>query len=296
MRWRRPTPDEARRDAERWRDALLATLSTLPDVPVLLSGGMDSMSVLAGLVTLGRKPACVTYRLDGAYSEDMSVAIRITRDLGVPHHAVLIDPDPRQLRADVERAIRVVGTRKTRVECAVPMFYLARYVNRALGASSAFVGDPGIIEDIRAYQVATNASGGVDTPAMRELRLRGYGEVGPGSAAMREAAARYGVDLIGPFAHEPIASTGLGLEPYAINYPRQKGIALRAFPDIFGDGRLPTPTGYRYWKPNKSLQTASGYADAVRRAFDIDSPRKMVGVYNDIARRQAKLPKEVPWA
>lgn len=289
---RHPTPEQARIDAQSFRDALLATLETLPDVPVLLSGGMDSMSVLAGLVTLGRKPDCVTYRMAESYSEDMAVAVRITRDLGVPHHQVTISEDHGQLRHDIERAIRFVGTRKTRVECAVPMFYLARYVNRVLKASSAFVGDPGIIEDVRAYQVAINASRGVDTAETRELRLRGYGEVGPGSAAMREAAARYGVTLIGPYSLEPVASVALGLEPYAINYPRQKGIALRAFPDIFGTAR----TGFRYWKPNKSLQTASGFADLVQQAFGIDSSRKMVGVYNDIARRQATLPKEVPWA
>lgn len=284
---RRPLPDEARADTKRWRDALLMTLADLPDMPIMLSGGMDSMSLLAGLVTLGRKPDCITYRMADSFSEDMAVANRITRDLGVPHHHVLISEDPAMLRADAERAIGRVGSRKVRVECYVPMFHLAEYASRVLNASSAVTGDPGIIEDMRAYQVATHATHGIDNDEMKVMRRRGYGEVGPGSAAMRTAASDAGVTLVGPFALEPIASVSLALEPYAINYPRHKGIALRAFPDIFGKGRERTSSGYRYWKPNKSLQTASGYAEHVMRAFGESEPKRMRGVYGRIERGAA---------
>lgn len=274
---RRPSPQESASDTARWKDALLATLQDVPDAPLLLSGGMDSMSILAGLWTLGRRPDCVTYRLASTYSKDVAVATRITTDLETPLHRVLVPEDESQLREDVLSAIRIVGSRKTRVECALPMLYLARKV-RELGADVALVGDPGIIEDVRAYQVGVNAANGEETEELRALRLRGYGDVGPGSAAMREAASSQGVSLVGPYSLEPIASTGLAMEPWRVNHPLQKGIALRAFPDVFGEGPR-----FRYWKPNRSLQTGSGLADRLMRLFGETSTSGMGRVYRKLA-------------
>jgi hypothetical protein len=240
---------------------------------VLLSGGMDSMSIVAGLVAIGRKPDVITYRLEHAHSKDMATAYRFASSLGLTQHRVILDDSPDSIRALVAQSVALVGSRKTRVECAIPMIAMAEYANRALNASYAVVGDPGVIEDVRAYQVGVNVAGGEETEELRELRLRGFGDVGPGSAAMREAAASRGVTLVGPYALEPIASVALAMEPWRINWPRQKGIALRAFPDVFGTGPR-----FRFWKPNKSMQTGSGLSDRIAEVYGL-GPKQMAAQY-----------------
>lgn len=279
---KRPSPEEAERDTRDWREAFLATVEPLPDVPVLLSGGMDSCALVAALVSIGRKPDCITYRMASTFSEDMAVATRLTRDLGLTLHRVLIPDDVASLHRDVEWAIPIVGTRKTRVECAIPMRYMGERAS-AIGATQVLTGDPGIIEDVRAYQVLTNASDGVETDESRAIRMaRPATGINSASDAMRHVASLANVELLEPYRLDPLRSVALAMDPYRINWPRQKGIALRAFPDVFGDGRLPTPSGYRYWKHNKSLQTASGLSDSIARSYGVTS-RHMLGIYNRIA-------------
>jgi hypothetical protein len=59
-----------------------------------LSGGLDSRSILLGLLDTGRRPRTITWGLESALHDprnDVAVAQRLARELGVPHEFVATD-------------------------------------------------------------------------------------------------------------------------------------------------------------------------------------------------------------
>lgn len=233
--------------AAAWRENLLATLSPFCNLPILLSGGMDSATLVAAALELGTRPKCYSFRLGGQDSQDVRVARKICRDHDLALHVLDIPRSPHHLIADVRRIIGLLRTsRKAAVQCAHPMMYLARKINDD-GHTTAIVGTGGICEDNRKSAVLLAQEG---EEAVRELRRKNLMEFwGSATGEMLNMAHHMGVILVQPYATEPLASHGLSLDLAEINRPRQKGIALRAFPDFFQRG---------YWRQNSPLQVNSG--------------------------------------
>lgn len=270
----------------RWREALLETLRPYRDLPLLLSGGMDSVALYAGLRALGSNPVCFTYRVEDRPSADVAAAARICREQG---SRLVIDAVPAD-RASIERDVRYIvariGTgRKSAVECAVPVWYMTRSVHFS-GFTAVLSGDPGIVEDNRAFSVGILQEGETERwAAYRRQRLYRRAEDGvDASEAMRMAAADWGVMIIQPYALDPLSEVGLSIPVADINSPRQKGIALRAFPDFFG-----YPDRLRYWRKNTSLQSASGLREAYAEAFG-RGQRSVVREYNRLLRESTGGP------
>lgn len=232
--------------AARWRAALLEVVRAWRNEPVLLSGGMDSVTLLRAAVELGGLPPCYTYRLDGEDGPDFEMAARVARDLGVPFREVVIPRTRRQLEADVREVIDLLRTaRKTSVQCAQPIMHLARRV-RADGFARAVVGTGAICLDDRTVMVVLGERGEGAAREYRRDKLEDrYRDCGTGR--MHEMALLCGVRLEEPYSDEPLRSVGLELDVAELNRPRQKGIALRAFPDL-----------EPYWRRNVSLQVAGG--------------------------------------
>jgi len=276
--------------AANWREAMIETLRPMAGLPVLLSGGMDSVAIVAGLVAMGRRPVCYTYRLRGVPSEDVAMAAQVTLAYDLPWMLVEIAADPAQIEHDVRAVLPVIRSgRKTAVECAVPMAYLAsRLVDH--GWDEAISGDPGIIEDNRRFAVGILTDGETEEwRAYRRQRLGRGDESDDASRAMRVVAAHYGVALRQPYAVDPLSAVGLDLPEAEINSPRQKGIALRAFPEFFG-----YPDHLRFWRRNKSLQSASGLRETYAAALlaperNPRGHRAVVAVYRDMLRQETGL-------
>src|SRR5690606_20762498 len=111
--------------AATFRAAVIATLTPLPETtPLLLSGGTDSATVLAGLLALGRRPDCYTFRLGAHDTADVRVARSMAETFGLRHVVVTIPQDATTLLRDVRRVLRIIGTpRKVSVQCSHPFLY-----------------------------------------------------------------------------------------------------------------------------------------------------------------------------
>lgn len=239
--------------AMHWREALLDTLGRFPDVPLLLSGGMDSVTLLAGLTVLGERPLCLTFALEGEESPDVVAAREVAAYAGVPLSISWIRRST--LRENAREAVRVGGTaRKTAVQCVAGILPLLRRL-RDGGYQEALIGTGGVCEDNRRAQVlSADRSPGVrdELDALRRRNLYALDE-GSATRVMSRVGAERGISLFEPFALQPIAEVGLRMSWEQMNTPRQKGIALRAFPEFFGDPGCP-----RFWRRNASLQVAGG--------------------------------------
>lgn len=229
--------------ASRWKDAFLETLRPYRGWPLFLSGGMDSAALLAGFLELGARPDCIAWQLTGSPTSDVRAATRMTAAHGL---WLTVAYTPREAAAQEEIVRRVIATTgmtgKVAVQCAVAMDAMADAV-LGLGEETAVIGVGGIVDDTRAVTIAARTATDAELLAIRRKDL----EPSAGTEAMFRVAAAKGVELRDPYAEEPVASVGLSIPFAEMNRPKQKGIALRAFPWLEA-----------HWRQNSPLQVASG--------------------------------------
>lgn len=240
--------------AAEWREKLLRTVEPIADLPILLSGGTDSATLLAAAVDLGARPHCYLYSLTEPVSDDFRIGRRMAEAMRCGYTAVWISRTRRQLEEDVRRLVSTLRTaRKTSIQCAQPLMHLARRI-RDDGFDRAVVGTGAVVlDDRRVMEIRAN-EGEEAARAYREEKLEDR-HLDCGTGRMHEIARRVGVTLEEPYSDEPVRSHALALDVTDLNRgPRgfgQKGIAVRAFPGFW----MREP---RWYRRNSPLQVNSG--------------------------------------
>lgn len=262
-------------DAAKWRDCLLEVLGPLQGFPLWLSGGTDSGTLLAGLLALGDRPDLFTFRVGAQDSQDVAVARRMAEDHDLSLEVVEIPRNERQLLQDVRTVMGILGiSRKAAIQCSQPVLHMATATVRR-GWGNAIIGTGGVIEDNRKSAVMLAAEGEEAVRALRRRNLLDW--QGSATGAMVRVGAACGLALHQPYATQPLADYGLSLDVRAINFPRQKGIALRAFPAFWA---------HPYWRKNSPLQVNSGVRDwhdtLLQSPVNRRGHKAVVGIYNDL--------------
>lgn len=277
-----PTP-AIDRTAMRWRELLMEAARPVRDRPLLLSGGTDSAAILSAQLACGGRPPLYTFGLVGVQSADVETASLIAREFKLKHAVVLVERTIERFREDVEWIVKELRTvRKTAVQCAQPVLHLARRIKKD-GHDVAVVGTGGVCEDNRTCQMTLYYEG--EEAARKYRRTTIYSSQGPemnGTRAMHRIAKAAGVELAEPLTAEKFAEYGLSLDLAEINRPRQKGIAMRAFPEFW-------KRGPNCWKRrNSPLQVNSGlreWHDEVLTAYRARYGEKLsiLMLYNGVA-------------
>ncbi len=96
--------EAARRVRAALEDSIRVRLDTDLTVGVILSGGLDSTLTLLHVREM--HPDCVAFTIGTPGSDDISYAHRVTRDLGVDHEVIELDPGDIRL-PDIREAIRL---------------------------------------------------------------------------------------------------------------------------------------------------------------------------------------------
>jgi hypothetical protein len=283
--------------AQMWKDAYLTAIEAIPaGAALFLSGGVDSASILAGLVELGRTPKCYGYRIGDRDSADSAMAAHMCRDEGLDFDLTEF-PSPTHVDwwvRDVREIIELTGkSRKTILQCAQPMRQMAAAVKRD-GHSDAILGTGAVVLDDRTVMVKLHQEGEAAATEYRREKLNDrYGDCG--TSAMHDMITHFGMGSHEPLSDEPLKSVALGLTigelakgPNGKNI--QKGIAMRAFPWFF---QRPG-----YWRHNVSLQVGSGLREVHDQVFlaPAQNPwgyKRVIGVYGkmleDIQSQQGRL-------
>jgi len=265
--------------AEKWRELFLEVVEPHRDVPIYLSGGVDSATILAAQLASGGKPKAYVLSLGGTRSGDVKVALSMVDHFGLDHSLVVIPRSEEVLVDDVRRMIRLLGTtRKTAIQNGQCTWHLG-CAAAADGHSEAMTGTGGVSEDCRAVWIILHRDG---EKAAREFRrgtlFRSAGDEMDGTKAMHAASAAAGVELIEPYSTQPFADYSLSLDMAEIHKPVQKGIALRAFPEFWTAGS--------WYRSNKSMQVESGIREwhdtLLASRWNRRRGRAVLSVYNDI--------------
>ncbi len=242
----------------------------------MLSGGVDSATVLAALLAIDRPPRCFTFTLGRYESEDLASARAMCRELDLDHQVVRIPQDALVLERDVRRLVRIVGPRKTWVQCGHPYLYvvpqLAEY-----GYHGVYVGLFG--DDLwgTGRRVMSGWRRLGDTWAREErnkklalLLVDDGGEL---------VAQSLGAEMLDPFTDEGVMQFLIARSFTEMHVPRLKSLAIGAFPEFWSRGA--------WYREPLNYQIGAG----IRAWHDtlLTSPlnrrgnRAVVGIYNDLS-------------
>lgn len=259
--------------AKQWKELFINALKPHQHLPLLFSGGMDSLTILAGLMELGEKPNLYTYMLSNCVSKDVQSAQNNAQRLKLNLSVVEIPQE--NLLSDVIEIITLLPkVSKSAIQCGHPMKYLAGKIVDD-GYDSVLCGTVGIVEDNRKISVILSKLGedGARDYRTQLLKKAGLG----GTGGMRLVSAQYGVKLIEPYRNEMLAKFQLSLDMSDINFPRQKGIAIRAFPTFFNEAK---------WRRNSPHQINSGIRELhdtllLDPKINTRNNKAVIGVYNN---------------
>lgn len=250
-----PAKDDTARE---WRERLETSITE--DVPedahICLSGGVDSGTLLAAMLGMGRKPICWGFRLGTQNHPDLVVARRMAQDFGLQFRVVDIPRNEATLLDGIRRSYQATGLYfKTAIECAHPMLRMGEAIAEHTPQAYVVFGTGGVVEDNRTvnqlwHKARRTPRGSKEREAVDRARRHNlYNWRGSATGAMVLAVEHFGLTVVQPFANPTLGDFQLSLTIDEVNTPKQKGIALRAYPAFWRRG---------YYRSNSSLQVATG--------------------------------------
>lgn len=270
--------------AKEWRTSLLEVIEDgdMANIPNLLSGGVDSATLLAAQMELGGKPLCVTFTIGGRLHDDAKMALRMADRYELDIDIVKLDPSKAALVSDIRRVMKIRKTaKKASIQCSQPIMHIADRL-KDLGFDRAMVGTGAVCLDDKRVAILVSQQGEEAAREYRRSKLEDrYTDCGTGH--MHGIARDLGVCLEEPYSDEPLRSFALALDFAELNRgpegPKQKGIAIRAFPEFWS-----TPG---FWRRNSPLQVNSGIREWHDQllddpAFNTRGLKSVVGIYNDM--------------
>ena len=267
--------------AEQWRVFLEMAVEPVKDKPLFLSGGMDSVTIAAAAVALGGSPPCYTFRLAGGRLPDFKNAERVAGELGLTFNEIVIPRDVETAVEDIRRVGWLLPSRdwvkKTVIQCGIPFLYLADAVRKD-GFDSAITGMAAICSHLGEGMWRNESE-----LAKLKYRTKQFFDVyaNTADAAIVLCSAAGGIALFDIYRIEPLRSFGLTIDFAEMNRPRQKGIALRSYPEFFNRG---------FWRENESLQIGSGLREFHDVALINDEAVNTFGVKESAALYRRLMP------
>ena len=117
--------------AQVWRENFLEQMKRYKNEALLLSGGLDSGTILAAQLALGGRPRLYTFHLQNTLSVDATAAQEMAKRYDLEISTVVISRDRTQLVEDVKRIIKLHGkVGKALIQCSHPLLYVGEQVKK----------------------------------------------------------------------------------------------------------------------------------------------------------------------
>lgn len=254
------------------RDVLMKEASDISDkhVAVLLSGGIDSASILFSLLESNKSVTCYSFMLDGKMSTDFALARRNAREFGAEFVPVFLPRDIATLQKDIVLLAKLGARKKTDFECGWPMLYAynavqERVVFSGMGADGHFcLSKKGLLhykDRIDVFRKMTFANPGY---AQQPLHNR--------------LARRLNKVAVLPYVTSQMQQVFAGKSWEEVNRPKQKQPILDAFPAQFRRMKV---------LPHTNLQLgdsgiASHFMTLLKTRWNVGNWKSPVGIYNAV--------------
>lgn len=222
------------------------------EVAVLLSGGIDSISVAFAAHRLGKTLNCYTMYVDGKVSNDAQNAINTAKEFGWNMNIVDVPTD--NIVSDFKRLINHYScVKKTQLECTWPFLYVYPHIKEkelltGWGADGW-------------YGVSKKACLHFKEPKEKfdEFRYNYFNASNPvGVNQQRQLCEEYGIKFIAPYFDDRVKEYMMQFDWYEMNKPFQKCKVVNAFPE-FQRTKV---------RRHENLQLASGVPDHFEKLLD----------------------------
>ena len=197
------------------------------DVAVLLSGGIDSISVALAAHRLGKKLHCYTMFVDGVENADSKNALAVAKTFGWP--ITLIDVPVDNLdKIFITLIEKYKCKKKTQLECTFPFLYVYPSIKEK-ELLSGWAADGW-------YGVSKKACLHYKKPKSRfdEFRKEYFAAENPVGIRQQEMLAKeYGIKFIAPYIGDKrVEDYMMQFDWFEMNLPKQKIKVIEAFPEF----------------------------------------------------------------
>ena len=253
--------------------------SVLDECAVLLSGGVDSLSVAFAAQRLGKKIHAYSFHLAGNISTDFTTAEYVSEMFGWEFSGVEITPD--NLADDFHRLVEFGCIKKTHFECIYPFLHMYPVIDEeevltGWGADGYY----GISR--KAIQHSNVKGSKVDFDAFRDAYF--HPDECAGYKYHKKVADAYGKVLITPYLSTPIKDYFYAMDWDEINRPYEKHHIRNAFSEFAMVGKV---------EKHSNLQLNAGidvlFSNLLGdREINFLNRTRMLDVYADWVRRDGR--------
>jgi len=131
---------EINKHSKEFRERFLKVLERIDCDALYFSGGMDSTTILFGLLELGRKPFLVSFKQKDIESKDHIIGTKIANHYNLKRELVETKTDKEGVLKDIDKVISLIKyPTKVHIQCCIPFIYMSEKL-KELGYTSAFTG------------------------------------------------------------------------------------------------------------------------------------------------------------
>ena len=202
-------------------------------VALLLSGGVDSLSLGFAADDLGKRVVAYTFQL-GEWESSDSVAARRAADMFGWEFVLIKVPVDNLCNDFITLAEEYACKKKTQFECAFPFLYVfpvlsERFVLSGVGADGHYGLSRRAMTDVLGVKDRAESRRVFDS-----LRRKYYSSENPGGIIqLGTLASNYGKVLCLPYRDQSVFDHFIGMGWHDINKPQQKTPVLRAYSEQF---------------------------------------------------------------
>lgn len=248
------------------------------DVAVMLSGGVDSSSILFSLLEAGKNVTAYTFVLEGHKSTDFTSSKKVCETFEIPFVPVYLPTNVKTIEKDVRNLIVNRGlSKKTDIECTWAMKYAMREVKEKVivtghGADGHFgLSKRAMIHHSHSLE------------ALNEFRDKTFNN--PNYAqklTLQEIAKENKQEIVFPYLEKEMRKIFHNKSWEELNKPKQKNPIVESFPEYFEKIKIRKHTVFQLG----DSKIAENFQQLVHTDLNQKGYKSPVGIYNAIRRRE----------
>lgn len=259
------------------RDILLKEANIIEnDVAIMMSGGVDSCSVLFSLIESKKNITAYSFTLEGHESTDFKSSKIVCEHFGIKFVPIYLPTDIEVLKNDVKYLIHNEGLRKkTEIECTWAMMYALKQVKEDViftghGADGHF----GISKKAMINFRQTVES--LDTFRKNLFGNPNYAQ----KSTLEKMSKEMNKKIVFPYLTQDMRNLFLGTSWESINKPKEKQPILDSFKEYFEQIKIRKHTNFQLG----DSKIAEGFTRLLETEFNKNNYKSVIGIYNAIAR------------
>lgn len=264
------------------KNVLLNELSEIEDndVALLLSGGVDSCSLLFALLELNKNVHAYSFTLDDRESSDFKNAKEVCKIFNISFSPIYLPTDLGILQKDLLYLIKEFNLKKkTEIECSWAMMYAIKAIKEktivaGLGADGHFcISKKGMIHYRHTVEKMNEFRNGLFTnPNYSQKQI------------VSKMCAYHNKTINLPFLSANMVNLFKDTSWEEINKPKQKQPILDAFPESFSKVKVRPHTNFQLGDSG----IASQFEKILSTDWNLHNYKSVTGIYNSIARGEIK--------